>query len=174
TLLAALESAGIDAFVPWSAFAHPTLGEVEIGGFRPYVTTNPPAEWLPELGRAHGEFLVRLAGMLPRVRIVDTEVTEHGGGLFTVSAEIENAGYFPTSTAHGVVSRSVHATSVQIEVPPEDVITGADKTSTVAKLDGSGNRERFTWVIRGRSGQEVPIRARSQKGGTHTVTVTLP
>ena len=45
--------------------------------------------------------------MLPRVRIVDTDVTAHGGGVFTVEAEIENSGFFPTSLQHGVVSRAV-------------------------------------------------------------------
>ncbi|MFC1575855.1 hypothetical protein ACFL5A_04355, partial [Gemmatimonadota bacterium] len=41
-ILSALEGAGIDAFVDWSTFQHPDLGEVEIGGFIPYATTNPP------------------------------------------------------------------------------------------------------------------------------------
>jgi len=33
-LLAAYEAMGIDAFVPWTEYEHPTLGAVEIGGFR--------------------------------------------------------------------------------------------------------------------------------------------
>ena len=172
-LLAAMDSIGIDAFVQWSTYAHPSLDEVEIGGFQPYATTNPPAEDLPELGRKHGEFLVRLAGMLPRVRIVETEVTAHGGGVFTVEVEVENSGYFPTSTRHGVVSRSVQPTIVQIQVPPEDLITGDAKTSRLQRLDGSGHRESFLWVIRGRPGAEVEIRVLAQKGGTDTATVTL-
>ena len=50
--LTGLEGMGVDAFVDWTPYTHPTLGEVEIGGFRPYVTTNPPVEALAELGRA--------------------------------------------------------------------------------------------------------------------------
>jgi hypothetical protein len=173
TILTALDSAGIDAFVPWTPFTHPELGPVEIGGFRPYAVTNPPPADLVELGRTHGTFTVKLAGMLPRVRIADTKVTSHGGGVFTVTAEVENAGYFPTSLQHGVVARSVQPTTVQIQVPPEAVLTGAAKTSTVQRLDGSGARERFTWVIRGQQGATVEIRARSQKAGTATATVTL-
>jgi hypothetical protein len=173
TILAALDAAGIDAFVPWTPFTHPELGPVEIGGFRPCAVTNPPPDQLAELGRKHGAFTVKLAGMLPRVRIVDTKVTSHGGGVFTVTAEIENAGYFPTALQHGVVARAVQPTTVQIQVPPESVLTGADKASTVQRLDGSGARERFTWVIRGQQGAAVEIRARSQKGGTTTATVTL-
>jgi hypothetical protein len=172
-ILSALDDAGIDAFVDWTPYNHPTLGEVEIGGFRPYVTTNPPAAELAELGRKHGEFVARLAGMLPRVTIVDTEVTAHGGGIYTVAAEVENAGFFPTSLQHGVTSRSVGPTTVQIHIPPEDVITGDAKTSTIQQLDGSHNRERFEWVIRGRDGARVEITVLAQKGGTDSATVTL-
>jgi hypothetical protein len=172
-VLAALEGAGIDAFVDWTSFAHPDLGDVEIGGFRPYTVVNPPVEELAELGRAHGAFAVRLAGMIPRVEIADTEVENHGGGVFTVSVEVANTGYFPTSLQHGVVSRSVQPTIVQIQVPPEAILTGDAKTSTVQRLEGSGARERFSWVIRGQQGTSVEIRVRSQKGGTATATVML-
>jgi hypothetical protein len=146
---------------------------VEIGGFLPYVTTNPPAAQVPEVGRKHGEFLVKLAGMLPRVRIVDTEVEAHGGGVFSVTVEVENAGFFPTTLRHGQTSRSVQATTVQIQVPPEDILTGAAKTARIPNLDGSGDRESFTWVIRGREGSQVDIKLRAEKGGTDSATVTL-
>jgi hypothetical protein len=62
---------------------------------------------------------------------------------------------------------------VQIQVPTDAVLTGAAKTSTIQKLDGSGAREKFTWVIQGRQGSSVEIRVRSQKGGSDTATVTL-
>jgi hypothetical protein len=173
TILEAMEAADIDAFVEWAAYAHPDLGDIEIGGFRPYAVTNPPAEQLPELGRKHGEFVVRLATMLPRVMIADTEVTNHGGGVFTVRVEVENAGFFPTSLQHGVVSRSVQPTMVQIQVGPEALLTGDAKTSMVPKLDGSGSRHEVSWVIQAREGSSVEIRVRSQKAGTATATVTL-
>ena len=172
-LIGALGGAGIEAFVEWSPYEHPEFGRLEIGGFRPYVTTNPPAEQLPELGRKHGEFVVRLAGMLPRVSIVSTDVEDHGGGVFTVTAEIENSGYFPTSLQHGVVSRSVQPTTVRIQVDPQAILTGDPKSSTVQRLEGSGSRTNFSWVIRGDNGQSVEIWVRSQKGGTDTATVTL-
>jgi len=172
-VLSALTGAGIQAFVDWTAFAHPDLGEVEIGGFHPYATTNPPAERLPELGRAHGEFLVGFAGMLSRVSIVRAEVESHGGGLFTVTAEIANTGYLPTALQHGVVARAVDPVTVQIQVPAEDVLTGDRKTEQVSRLEGSGARERFRWLVRGRPGSTVEITLRSQKSGSDTATVTL-
>jgi len=172
-LLAALEGAGIEAFVDWQPFDHPDLGPVEIGGFRSFATVNPPEAQLAELGRKHGEFVARLAGMLPHVRVAETEVTSHGGGVFTVSVTVENTGYFPASLQHGVVAGAVDPTIVQLQVPPETLLTGHDLTHRIARLEGSGARETVTWVIRGRQGESVTIRVRAQKGGTSTFTVTL-
>lgn len=172
-LLQALDSAGIQAFADWTPFQHPELGEVEIGGFLPYLTQNPPADRLPELGRKHGEFLVELAGMLPRVRIAKTEVKAHGDGIFTVEAEVENAGFLPTSLRHGQTSRSVGPTFLQIQIDDDDILSGADKTARIGVLAGSGSRESVTWVIRGQEGARVEIRLHSEKSGRDTATVTL-
>ena len=173
-ILAALEATGVEGFLDWTPFHHPELGDLEIGGFVPYLTQNPPAADLPDLGRKHGEFLVELAGMLPRVRIADTEVTAHGGGVFTVSVEVENTGFLPTSLAHGQTSRSVGPTFAQIQVDLEYILTGADKTADLGILDGSGTRsEKVTWVIRGQEGARVEIRLHSQKAGFETATVIL-
>jgi len=172
-ILAGMEAAGIDAFVDWTSFQHPELGEVEIGGFMPYATTNPPVEQVAELGEKHGEFLVELAGMLPRVRIADTEVEAHGGGLFTVTVQVENTGFMPTSLQHGSRSRSVGPTLLQIQIDDDDILSGAAKTASVGILAGSGSREEVTWFIRGREGAEVTLTLRSMKAGHDTATITL-
>ena len=170
----ALAALGDGVFVPWTTVQHPDFDNVEVGGFVPGTLANPMGAAMSQAnGEAHGDFIAGLAGMLPRVSIVDTEVTAHGGGVFTVSAVIENAGYFPTALRHGVVSGAVDANMVQIQVDAADIITGGSKSATVSTLAGSGNRARFTWVIRGQSGATVEIRARAQKGGTDTATVTL-
>jgi hypothetical protein len=173
SLLDALEGAGIEAFSDWSPFQHPELGEVEIGGFLPYLTHNPPADQIPELGLKQGEFLAELAGMLPRVRIAGTEVKAHGGGVFTITVKVENTGLLPTSLRHGQTSRSVKATFVQLQLDDDDILSGAAKTAPVAVLAGSGNQEEVTWLIRGREGAQVEIRLQSEKSGRDTITVTL-
>lgn len=174
SILGSLEGAGVDAFVDWSEHEHPDLGTVEIGGFRTGAAINPAAEVVTELGPAHGEFAVALAGMLPRVRVVDTEVTAHGGGTYTVQATVDNTGYFPTAMQQGLVARAVDPVTVLIDVPAEDVISGDPKTGRINQLEGSGRREGLLWVVRGEPGQTIEIRSRAQKGGRDAVTVTLP
>lgn len=172
-LLAAFEAEGIDAFVPWTAFTHPDLGAVEIGGFRPYLLSNPPVDRLSALGTAHGEFVARLSTMLARVRIADLEVEAHGAGVYTVTADIVNEGYLPSSLQHGVVSRTVDPVLVQIQVDPDDILTGAAKSHRINRLDGSGARERVSWLIRGDAGASIEVRVRAEKGGTDVATVVL-
>jgi hypothetical protein len=173
TLLHVLDAVNPAGFVAWTAFTHPQLGAVEIGGFRPAAMVNPPSDSLAALGQRHGAFLARLAGLLPQVRIAGSEVTAHGGGVFTVSVTVENAGHFPTSLQHGLVAGAVDATTVQIQVPQDSIMTGAAKTHRINRMEGSGVREKVTWVIRGRQGAQVEIRVRAQKGGMSTTTVTL-
>jgi hypothetical protein len=111
--------------------------------------------------------------MLARVRIVNTEVEAHGGGVFTVSADVVNTGRFPSAIQHGVVARAVDPVTVQIQIDPESILTGAAKTHQITSLDGSGTRGRVTWVIKGDPGSTIEIRLRAQKGGSDSVTVTL-
>jgi len=172
-LLGLLEGAGADAFVDWETVQHPELGEVEVGGFRPPAMTTPPVESVAELGAAHGAFVARLAGMLPRIEIAETEVEAMGGGVYAVTVEVANRGFLPTSLQHGVVSRAVDPTTVQIQLPPERIVSGEDKTVQFRQLLGSGSRDSFTWVVRGSAGEEVEITVLSQKGGRDAATVTL-
>jgi hypothetical protein len=172
-LLQWMDAEKIDGFVKWTPFKHPTLGDVEIGGFKPYVTTNPPASKIAELGAAHAKFAVYLSSLYARLAIAKTEVTALGAGLFRIKADIENTGYLPTSLAQGVQARAVKPVVVQLGVPPESIVTGNQKTTQVSTLAGSGTRQSFEWVIKGVPGSTVTLKAVSQKSGTDTATLTL-
>ena len=172
-LLQWMDAEKIDGFVKWTAFKHPTLGDVEIGGFKPYVTTNPPAGKIAELGAAHAKFAVYLSSLYAKVAIAKTEVTALGAGLFRIKADIENSGYLPTAMSQGVQARSVKPVVVQLGVAPESIITGNQKTTQVSALAGSGTRQSFEWVIKGVPGSTITLKAVSQKSGTDTATLTL-
>lgn len=172
-LLAAYEGAGIDVFSDWTTAQHEDLGAVEVGGFRPYALVLPPAAMLGDLGASNAAFVARLSTMLPDVGISDARVESHGGGLYTVTVDVTNEGYFPSSTQHGVVSRSVDPVTVQIQVDPDAIVTGAAKTHRIQRLEGSGTTERVSWVIRGQPGSSVEIRVRAEKGGRDRRMVQL-
>jgi hypothetical protein len=172
-LLRWMDAEGIDGFTDWTPYEHPTLGEAEIGGFHPYAVANPPAERIALLGQKHCNFILQLTTLFPKVSIAETSVTSHGGGVFRIKAEIENSGFLPTSMAHGITSRSVKPTMVQLGVDPDDIISGSAKTSFFQTLDGSGRRQKYEWIVRGTPGATVTLKVVAQKGGTDTATLTL-
>ena len=172
-LLQWMDSEKIDGFVNWTPFTHPTLGQVEIGGFKPYAATNPPASRIADLGAGHAKFVMYLTSLFPKVKIAKTEVTPLGAGLYRIKAEIENTGFLPTALALGVTARAVKPIMVQLGVPPETIITGNEKTNHIPALAGSGNRQSYQWVIKGKPGSAVDLKVVSQKSGTDTATLTL-
>lgn len=168
-----MDAEKIDGFVAWQPFKHPTLGDVEIGGFKPYALSNPPAARLADLGKTHVEFVTYLSSLFPRIAIAGTSATNLGGGLYRIRAEVENSGFLPTSAAQGVRSRSVKPTMVQLGVDPADIVSGAPKTNFFATLAGSGRRETYEWIVKGKTGSTIVLKAVSQKGGTATASITL-
>ena len=172
-LLQWMDAEKIDGFVNWTPFKHPTLGDVEIGGFKPYVTTNPPAAKIAELGAAHAKFAVYLSSLFAKVAIAKTEVTALGAGLYRIKAEIANTGYLPTALSQGAQARSVKPVMVQLGVPPETIVTGNEKTTSVPTLAGAGTRQSFEWVVKATPGSSVVLKAVSEKSGTDTATLTL-
>jgi hypothetical protein len=172
-LLQWMDADKVDGFAPWAPFTHPTLGQVEIGGFKPYAATNPPAAKIADLGASHAKFVLHLTSLFPRLKIAKAEATALGGGLYRVKAEVENAGVLPLALAHAVTARAVAPAMIQLAVPPEAVITGAEKTTYLPTLAGSGTRQGYEWLIKARPGTVVTLKAASQKAGVDTATVTL-
>jgi len=168
-----MDAEKIDGFVQWTKVKHPEFGEVEVGGFKPYAVTNPPAAKLPELGASHAKFAVHLAGLFPKVKVASLEAVAHGGGLYRIKAEVENAGFWPTSLAQGQTARSVKPTMVQLGVDPGAVLSGSAKTSFLPVLAGSGSRAGYEWLIKGKTGEVVELLVQSEKGGSATARVTL-
>ncbi len=168
-----LDSQNIKGFVEWTSFNHPEFGDVEIGGFTPYEVSNPSSGEIAKLGPKHGEFAVYLTTLFAKIKIAKTEVTNHGGGIFRITAEIENSGYLPTALQHGVTSRSVKPTMVQLGVDPKQILSGSAKTNFFQKLDGSGKRQKYEWLIKGNSGDKIELKVVAQKAGSDTKMIVL-
>ena len=168
-----MDAEKVNGFINWTPFKHPTLGDVEIGGFRPYALSNPDAAKIAELGKGHLDFATYLPSIFPKVAIADTSVTALGGGLYRVKVEVENGGFLPTSSAQGVRSRSVSPTMVQLEINPDDIVSGAPKTSFFPTLAGSGRRQSYEWIIKGKPGSTLTVRAVAQKSGSAAATLSL-
>ena len=90
--------AGKGDFKPWSAFKHPTLGDVEIGGFNPkFYAQNPPPDMLEPWARNEAMFNLYLAQQLPQVRIVSADGLSTAKGVYQVDLTVTNDGKMPTA-----------------------------------------------------------------------------
>ena len=168
-----MEKEKVDGFVAWTKVKHPDFGEVEVGGFKPYAFVNPPPAKIAELGKSQAEFAVYLPTIFPNVKIAKFDAANQGGGLFRVKAEVENTGFLPTALVHAVTARAVKPTMVQLQVAPESIISGSQKTNFIQSIIGSGGRMKFDWLIKARAGDNLELKVVSQKAGSDKRSLIL-
>ncbi len=153
------------AFVPFQAFTHPTLGKVEIGGWRPGVRLNPPSEDVAALASSHLSFLKELMTRLPRLALADAKAVSRGGGLFEVSVAVVNEGFLPTALAQGVRTRKAPPVLLRLDVSKVKLLTGR-ALERIDFLPGSGARRSFRWLIQAPDGiKSLHIEATCAKAG---------
>ena len=134
------------AFVPFHPVDHPTLGKVEVGGWKPGVRVNPPIEAVGAIADGGFAFLKDLAGRLPALAIKETKVVAKGGGVFEVTATVENAGYLPTAIAQGLTTRKAPPVLVRLGLGTAKLLAGK-ALNRVDSLPGSGGTREFRWLV---------------------------
>jgi hypothetical protein len=120
-------------FTRWHEVRHPTLGTVEVGGWRRFTLRNTPVDFLPDLCARNARFVLEHAAAMPDV--VVASATAAGPGRLRV--EIENRSLMPTISAWAVRHRLV---------PPDEV-----------SLDG-GTVLAAAEVVVGREPPPLPVR----------------
>ena len=141
------ETAGIDGFVDWIPYDHPTLGRVEIGGFKPLARINPPSDQLDDLAAKHTEFLLKLAESRARVEVIGPEVKDLGDGIYEVRVAIVNTGKMATSTKHSQAARTVRPIVVRLSADVDHIISG-QRIDRVWGIDANGGRSEHHWIFR--------------------------
>jgi hypothetical protein len=160
-------------FVDWTPFPHPTLGEVEIGGFAPYLRTVPPLGDAEKTVAFHTDFCIRLMGKLPGLEIRKTEVKPLGSELYQVTAYFSNPGWFPTSTAQGRRARTAWPITVRLKLGSEQALFSGRQIESIPYLDGSGGTKKIEWTVKGKKGTTLVINAATPRLGAASVTVVL-
>jgi len=143
-------------FVAWKAFKHPTLGDVEIGGFVPYTANTPPAAMMLNLLQGQVPWVFTLAEKLPRIHISKTTWEPLGNHVFRFKLWVENAGYLPFPTAMGV--RNNHPAPAVITLQGDDFTLLEGLKRTAIKEIGGGQTQLFKWIVRSQSGQEPSVK----------------
>jgi hypothetical protein len=166
-------------FKPWTKFAHPQLGEVEIGGFNPkFFRQNPPPEILEEWAAKEARFNLLLAKSLPQVRVVSLDVrpVKKEPGFCEIVGVFTNDGFLPTALEM--------AKRVKIVRPDTAVIRLTGKGAELSKETRarqeigslkSGERKEVRWKVKaaGVEGAEAEVTLSSTRGGVAKRSVKI-
>jgi hypothetical protein len=159
-------------FVPWTPFAHPTLGPVEIGGFVKFTRPNPPpGRYLDSLVRVYGAMYQYWAETLPRLLVRDAEASVEADRI-VVRAVVENAGRLPTNvTAKAVATGRAGPVVVTLATSPGVELVEGERRDTLGYLPGTGLGESAAAERAGGS-REVRWTVRAPAGPGHWVEIT--
>jgi hypothetical protein len=165
-----LEGAG---FVDWTPYKHPTLGDVEIGGFVPFLKTTPPSSLMKETISFHTDFYIGLMGRLPELKIKETKVEALGNSLYEITVYLTNEGWFATSTAQGRRARTAWPIRIELKLADGQTIFSGRRLVTIPFINGSGDTKKAEWTVQGKKGSKITITAKSPRLGSVTATVVL-
>jgi len=164
-----------DGFVNWQTVKHRDFPDkkVEVGGFRPFILTNPPAESIETIAQRYNTFITWLATKLPNIGISNVKIEPIEGKIFRITADIVNTGYFPTNSSMGNRVRWPRNVKVIIGLSKNQKLTSGNPVTVLDPISGSGGRQELTWLIIGNTGDTITITAESPTAGIATETVRL-
>jgi hypothetical protein len=114
-----------DDFQMWTKTTHPTLGEVEVGGWNPkFWSQNPPPDLLETWAGNEAMFNLYLAQNLAQVRITDAAAKPGAGGQFEVTMTVTNEGGIPTALEIAKRVKIVREDAVSIQLSPGQTFVG--------------------------------------------------
>jgi hypothetical protein len=160
-------------YVDWTPYHHPTLGEVEIGGFAPFVKTTPPPAEMKDTISFHADFYIGLMERLPELRIKKTEVEPLGDSTYKVTVYFTNEGWFPTSTAQGRRARMAWPIRVELQGPENLTLFSGRKVETIPFIGGSGDTRKVEWIIQETKGSRLTVTAKSPRLGAVATSIVL-
>ena len=158
-------------FVPWKTFKHPTLGDVEIGGFVPFTDITPPAVMVDSLLDLHLPYVFELVKRLPKLAIAQVKVTEKGGGVYQLEAWVTNEGFLPFPTAMGKRNKIPAPAIMTLEGAGIEILSGKKRTP-VSEMGGMKSA-RYLWLVRTPKKGTLTIRLESKQAGNDSEQITI-
>ncbi len=189
------ERLGGDAFVEWTPFQHPELGEIEIGGWTQFHSRVPPVGYLAEMCRLNADFVLFHADAMPRLSITRSETSALGDGTIALDVFVANTGImdsYPEISAQLGIARPVVATvsvaggaraldgyvrprehaRVTRTFDPVDRRTPDPARVEVGQIHG-GQEIAIRWLLEAPAGSRATVRIAGDKCGRAEAVVTL-
>jgi hypothetical protein len=189
------EKLGGVAHVDWKPFAHPQLGEVEIGGWnRFHAFSNPPLPLLAKEIERFPKWLLWQALISPKLALVHAGAARviDGGdkAAWKVTLVVQNEGWLPSYVSKRALARQVvRGLIVEVALPDGARLALGKVRDDYGQLEGKAykhtgvsfwpdynltdDRLKIEWVVEGKPGDLVTLTARHERAGMLRVDVKL-
>ena len=163
-----------DSFIKWRAIGHPDFPNqrAEVGGYCPFVLTNPPAEMIDQVAAKHADFLTAAAQRLPRIGVRKIETKHLGRSVYEVKIQVENTGFLPTVLEHGQTTREIHPTRLVLKLDDESILSGT-RITNLPVIRGSGGMAEVRYIVRAADRKKVDFEIISMLAGRVEGTIEL-
>lgn len=163
-------------FIDWHPYDHPTLGKVEIGGWKRGKVSPPEGELIQKECEMGNSFVVYLAGLVPRVKIGEINITDKTGGVYQVDIIIDNTGFLPTATQQGESLRIAKPVLLEVESSDNLEILWGEKRVKLGQIQGHGKSEKTTCIVRVKDDSKPAVlkaSVESQKAGRDSKDIVI-
>lgn len=157
--------------VEWKEYDHPDLGEIEIGGFVPYLSLNPKAEIVDSLLGLKVPFLFELADYLPKLNISNTKVKPKGAGIYEIEMWIENSGFIPFCTAMGMRNKVPVPAIINISGKDIKILSGKKRTP-LSRIEGK-KAYKLSWLVKVDKKTTIQIDLSSKTAGFDSYSIQI-
>jgi murein tripeptide amidase MpaA len=180
-------------FVPWYAFRHPQLGEIELGGWDSlYTWSNPPHALLEQELALFPRWLVHNLLVSPKLEILEASTTRLGPDTWRVRMVVHNTGWLPSYvTQRALKNKVVRGVMAEIELPAGAALVTGHPREDLGQLEGRAykptvpsswagwggdateDRAKVEWVVRAPEGTRLQLIARHDRAGAARVELAL-
>jgi hypothetical protein len=173
------------AWIDFKPFTHPTLGEIEIGGWDQFATRMPPADLFIEDGYRNALFVLHQASCFAELALDMPRAEDLGGGLYRVRFVLRNTGAQPTDSVMAVQRREDESVRVTSSLPLVSCALADETYKRVTLQKGkqdylragriSGEGEAFCeMLVRGKKGDKLALSATHPRAVKAGADIVLP
>jgi hypothetical protein len=179
-------------YIAWYPVTHPTLGEVELGGWHPMSRRIPPGWLLEDVCARNCRFTLVHADAMPKVAIAEVALERLGPSLWRVEASLANEGVIDTVTDMGERLRVVRPDRAELvaadpAAPVRVLWAGIAEDPLLPRFRPVERRPervdlpalrgqsavRGAWIVEGPEGAGIELTLRSQMGGAARAAIRL-
>jgi murein tripeptide amidase MpaA len=179
------------AHVAWKAFDHPQLGKIEIGGWnRLHAFSNPPPKFLEREVAKFPKWVVWQALLTPKLELVAALAERVSATTWKIILVVQNTGWLPSYVSkRGMERKVVRGIQAEIDLPATGRLLAGKRRDDIGQVEGKAykhtsvsfwpdyhvtdDRVKSEWIVEGRPGDVIGLRATHQRAGAVRAEIQL-